>query len=236
MRSAPALLLLTGVLAALTPALAVGAASPGARYGAVLAAMESQRSVHYVATDTIGTSHVTYVGDIAASSGIQRVAFSFAGRSGQLTEIVSNHRAWIRGDAFALSRFLAFPAAVAAKYAGRWVNVPSSDYAGVADDVTLPSAVDTLKLNGPIKAVRARIGGRSVIALRGSSSSGGGTREVVLYARAKGLPLPVSESASGQDATNVVFSRWNETVRVTVPAHAVTLSVHALPSGPAVPA
>ena len=199
--------------------------------------MESQRSVHYVATDTVGTSQVTYIGDITDSAGIQRVAFTFGRRSGQLTEVVSNHHAWIRGDAFALARFLAFPASSAEKYAGRWLNVPSSDYASVSDDVTLGSAVETLKLHGPITAVGARrLDGRVVSGLRGSSSSGGPTREMVLYARAKGLPLPVVESGRGQDSTNVVFSRWNETVRVTVPEHAVTLGPHALPSGPAVPA
>jgi hypothetical protein len=237
MRWVPGLLLVAGLLAGLTAAVAVGADPASARYAAVLAAMQSQRSVHYVATERVGTTHVTYVGDIGATQGIQRVVFSARGRTGQVTEVVSNHRAWIRGDAFALSQFLAFPDSIATKYAGRWVNVPSSDYAGVAEDVTLGSAIDTLRLKAPIAAAPARrIGGRSVIGIRGRSSFGGVRTEDTLYARAAGLPLPVAEIGTGEAATNVTFSRWNEAVRVTVPTHAVTVTDRALPNGPAVPA
>jgi len=237
MRRVPGLLLAAVSLSGLTAAVAVAVAPTRGRYAAVLAAMQSQRSVHYIATERAGTTHVTYVGDIGATQGIQRVVFSARGRTGQVTEVVSNHRAWIRGDAFALSQFLAFPDAIATKYAGRWVNVPSSDYAGVAEDVTLGSAIDTLKLKAPFAAVPAtRIDGRSVIGIRGRSSSGGVTTDETLYARAAGLPLPVAEVGTGQAATNVAFSRWNEAVRVIVPSHALTVTERTLPSGPAVPA
>ena len=237
MRRVPGVLLAAELLAGLTAAVAIAAAPTSVRYAAVLAAMQSQRSVHYIATESAGPIHVTYVGDIGATQGIQRVIFSARGRTGQVTEVVSNHRAWIRGDAFALSQFLTFPDSIATKYAGRWVNVPSSDYAGVAEDVTLGSAIDTLKLKSPMAAVPARrIGGQSVIGIRGRSSSASVTTDEILYARATGLPLPVAEIGTGQAETNVAFSRWNEAVRVTVPKRAVTLTDRALPGGPAVPA
>ena len=206
-------------------------------YSSLHACRSTLEDPTYIATESEGTTRVTYVGDIGATRGIQRVSFNAGGRTGHVTEVVSNHRAWIRGDAFALAQFLTFPDSIATKYAGRWVNVPSSDYAGVAEDVTLGSAADTLKLNAPIVAAPARrIGGRSVIGFRGTSSPGGFTTDEILYARATGLPLPVAELGTGPAVTNVAFSRWNEAVRVTVPRHAVTITDLALPGTPAVPA
>jgi hypothetical protein len=237
MRSFLGLLLPAVSLAGLTAALAGAVAPASARYTAVLAAMQRQHSVHYVATESEGTTSVTYVGDVGRTEGIQRVVFTAGGRTGHVTEVVSNHRAWIRGDEFALSEFLTFPDSIAARYAGRWIKVPSSDYASVAEDVTLGSAVDTLKLHAPIAAVPATlVGGQAVIGVRGTSSHAGVSTVEILYARATGLPLPVAEIATGTAATDVTFSRWNEAVSVSVPAHALTVTDRPLPSGPAVPA
>lgn len=222
-------------LAALAPA-ALGASSPKARYAASLAAARGMRSVHYVASESSGGTRATYVGDVTATGGVQRISFDLQGTTGHVTVVVSKHRAWVRGDVPALAAFLDFPPAVAAKDANRWVIVPKADYASVARDVTLPSVIDDLEIVGTLStAPGRRVGGRLTFGVRGRlPGQGGGT--LTLYARAAGRPLPAETVTTGQAPATLVLSGWNERVRPPAPVDAVTVPSGARPSGPAVPA
>ncbi|HEY4347239.1 MAG TPA: hypothetical protein VGM80_06575 [Gaiellaceae bacterium] len=211
-------------------------ASPQSRYAAALVAARGERTVHYVGLVDDGTIRITFVGDVAVTEGIQHIHFVTGRGSGLLTTIVSSHRAWIRGDAFALAHFLDFTSAAAAKDAGRWIAVPPADYASTAAAVTLGSVIDELQLKGAVMPVSAqRIAGVPAFGVKGGSSIPG-VRRATLYARASGPPLPIEQVGTGGGEAKITLSRWNEQVHVSPPAHAITGSSQTTPAGPAVTA
>src|SRR5207244_11606510 len=144
---------------------------------------------HYVSTAQLGTTRVVQVADVAAATGIQRTSSTKSGTTGHVTVIVSAHRAYVRGDAFALVNYMGFNPAASAKYANDWVLIPRSDrdYSNVAGDVTLPSAIDSLKGPGrPMAAPSATIGDPRVVGVQWRARAGGTRVAIELCARAAG--------------------------------------------------
>jgi hypothetical protein len=139
--------MVAAVLVCVISAVSLAAWSPFALLARIIAAARAQHSVHYVSTAQLGTTHVVQVADVAAAKGIQRISYTKSGTTGHVTVIVSAHRAYVRGDAFALVNYMGFNPAASAKYANDWVLIPRSDrdYSNVVGDVTLPSAIDSLK-------------------------------------------------------------------------------------------
>jgi hypothetical protein len=177
---------------------------------AMLAAIHAQHSVHYVSTVVSGTTKVMIVADVAKTTGIQRVTFTQAGKTGHVTVRVVNGTAYFSGDAFALKAFMGVPVANAQRYAGDWVRVPhtAKQYGAVAAAVTLPSFATTLGINGTVAKIK---GGISI------STSTGGVK--LLLARNH---LPTRETGKGSGGTLVMTpSRWNEHVQVPVPTKTV---------------
>jgi hypothetical protein len=201
------------------------AATPSARVASILAATRAQHSVHYVSIQEAGTTSVSIVADAGKSSGIQRITYRKAGKSGHVTVIVVARTAYVRGDAFTLRQFMGFTAADATKYADRWMLVRHTHpgYDVVAEDVTFASAVSGLTPEGQLENVSGtKIGGRPVIGVRGTTTSRGQKVVTTLLVAADGRPLPVREVSTGLGGTvQLTFSSWNEAVHVRAPRGAV---------------
>ena len=208
--------------------LAVAALTPAELVSSSLKAAHAQHSVHYVGTASAGSIGSTTVGDAAADRGVQYVTYRAGGHTGHVTVRVVENTAYIKGDAFALTSYVGFSAAQAAKYAGKWVLIPhtSSAFKSVAAAVRLGSNIDELQLSPPFtKLGTSTMQGQRVIGIRGRETQNGFTATATLYVRAAGPPLPVSEVATeGTIRASVVFSKWNERVTVSAPSGAVTLS------------
>jgi hypothetical protein len=208
--------------------LAVAALTPAQLVSSSLKAAHAQHSVHYVGTASAPSIGSTTVGDAAADRGVQYVTYRAGGHTGHVTVRVVANTAYIKGDAFALTSYVGFSAAQAAKYAGKWVLIPhtSSAFKSVAAAVRLGSNIDELQLSPPFtKLGTSTMQGQRVIGIRGRETQNGITATATLYVRAAGAPLPVSEVATeGTIHASVVFSKWNERVTVSAPSGAVTLS------------
>jgi hypothetical protein len=210
------------VVAALTgAAVAVAATSPATLYHSAVVAASAKRSVHYVATSTLGGDREVLVGDAGPDRGSQRVTFTHAGRTGRVAISVVANKAYLRGDAFALQAYVGLNAAQVAKYAGRWFVIapPSGAFGAVAEAVRMPSFVAELLMPAPYTpALAATLAGRRVTGVASRFSRNGKSAVVTLYV-AGGSPLPFAQVAKGPAGTvTTIMSRWNEPVRVAAPA------------------
>ena len=211
------------------PAAASAAGSPSAVLASILAAARAERSVHYESSESSGTSSVRQTGDAGSSVGIQRITYSSGGRTGHVTVIATTTRAFVRGDAFTLAGYMGLKPSAAARYGGVWIRWTAADsgFASVAAGVRLGSTIDELTPSGSLATVPpTTVGGRRVIGVAGTATSGGASVTTTLYASATGAPLPVRETAiHGSDRLTVRFSGWNEQVHAALPARSVAVSV-----------
>jgi hypothetical protein len=209
-------------------AIALAAQSPTSLRNAIFVAARTKSSVHYVTTTSSGSVHVHMVCDVSGDRGIQRITFSRGGETGNVTVLVENRTAYVRGDAFTLHGYMLFSSSQASHYAGRWISIPhsASGYPTVAAGVTIPSLLAAIYPKGSPIRVSGAIGGREVVGVRVRGRQTGLHFTETLWASARGRPLPIEESdtASNKSRQTVVFSRWNEPVRVVAPAHATPIS------------
>ncbi|MBV8256459.1 MAG: hypothetical protein JO073_01440 [Actinobacteria bacterium] len=222
---------LLSLSAAVAAPSALAAQTPAAFSVAVHAAAKEQQSVHYVSHSKTSKMEVTIVADSAKEEGIQQITIHSGAKSGHATVIVSGGVAYLRGDTFALNRFLGFKTTASIDYAGQWMRIPptSAAYVPIAAAVTLGSAIDELGPQGTLSYVKAS-GLRGV---RGTIVQKGVRIVDTLYARSSGTPLPVREVVTrpGVVATNDL-SGWNEPVHVTVPTKTVPISTVLKAGGP----
>ena len=214
----------------LLPSAVDAAGTPRRTLASILAAGRAQQSVHYVAIANNGVSRTRLVSDVATTSGIQRITYTEGGQTGKLTVLVSAGTAYLRGDTFVLSTYLGFRRGGSIKFAGKWIRIPHSDraYAAVAAAVTLQSTIDEFQLDGPLSFLPAKtVSGQKTIGIQGSI--GKPAARAALYARASGTPLPVGEVETfGRALDETLLSRWNEQVRVQVPAGSVPIGTTGL--------
>jgi hypothetical protein len=222
-------LLAAGVLAWLGPAASGAQIAPGRLLAAALAAAGRVRSLHYVASSSAAGGSVTEVCDIGVAEGIQQISYRSGGARGHLTVIVAGGRAYVRGDAVALSRLIGLSAFAAAGDAGTWLSVPRVDpsYSSIAAAVTLASFIDELRLRAPFTSVPATIvGGTRAVGVAGGEPPGsGGPARGTLYLRAGAEPLPLREVAgTGALSSSVTISRWNEPLHIAIPTRGRSIS------------
>jgi hypothetical protein len=171
-----------------------------------------------------GKASLTIVCDAGPTTGIQRLTYREAAKSGHLTVIVARGAAYLRGDRFTLRQFLGFRDADAKRLADRWLLVPHSShaYGPVAQDVTFMSAMASLRPDGRLTNVRrTRVGSHAVVGVRGTSRLKAGKAVTTLWASARGKPLPLREVTVAPDGTtSVTYSRWNKPVHVRAPSGA----------------
>jgi hypothetical protein len=221
--------LVVTVLAAVAAAVAFAARSPQQWRTAMLHAAAARHSVHYVSSSATSKAAIRLVSDVAKGRGIQRITVTKNGQRGLATVLVVGGSAYIRGNAFTLHDYFPFTQAQAARYAGKWISIPSSSgaYAAVAADATFASFLDDLLPSKHLTLVRATISGTESVGVRGPVRQGGVKLVETVYAPASGTPLPFEEKAvvaghPGVSQTRI--SKWNESVRLHAPAQSVPIS------------
>lgn len=218
-----------GVLALCASLAACGSSSPSAPPSAkslrasIIAAALAQKSVHWTETDRPQTAAATsFVADVTADSGMQRVTFApGTSNAATATIVLVNHTLYVEGDAAGLENALALSTTQAAKYAGQWIAIPKGDtlYSGTADGLTLASIVRDAIPHGKLKVVRTT----SALVLRTAARVLGASVSV----EPSGDPLPIAFSSSNciGCSTDGRFSKWNEAVHVRAPASSTPIAV-----------
>jgi hypothetical protein len=220
---------LVAAAAAVAASVALAARSPKQWRKAMLAAASARHSVHYVSMSSASGHAIRMVADVGRGRGIQRITFTSHGHSGPATILIAGHSAYIRGNAFTMRNFFGFPAEKAKQYAGKWISIPStsSGYPALAADATFASFLADLFPTKHLALVRATIGGKKSVGVRGTARQGGVKLVATVYAPATGAPLPFEVKAvpAAKPGTALTrMSRWNEPVPVTAPANAVPIS------------
>lgn len=215
----------SGVMAAA----AFAAESPTQLRAAMLRAASARHSVHYVSRSSASGHTIRMVSDVGRGRGIQRITFTSQGHSGPATVLVARRTAYIRGNAFTLQNFYGFTNAQAARYAGKWISVPSAHpaFSDLTADATFASFLDDLLPKKHLKLAKATIAGKKVVGVRGTVRQGGLTLVETVFAPARGTPLPIEAKAapSGKPGASLTrMSRWNEPVRLSAPAHAIPIA------------
>ena len=100
------------------------APSPKARLAAIVKGVRAQRSVHYATRSSFG---YTITADVARGRGIKLFTLRYGTRTSHLTVVLVGGVAYIRGDKGGLGTLGLFRPGTAARYAGRWISIPSSD-------------------------------------------------------------------------------------------------------------
>lgn len=203
---------------AVSSAAAAPSRSPAALQASILNAANAQQSVHYTSVQHSPSRKITVsmIGDASRTGGIQRITYTKSGRSGHVIVVVHNDTAFIRGDAFILENYMGFSAAIATKYAGRWISIPktSSGYSTVSAGVRLASTISEERLSSPLKVLPpAIVHGKHVVVVRGRIAGPNGQFAVgKVYALSGSNPLPVYavENFGASYKATVTYSRWNE--------------------------
>ena len=211
---------------------AAATVSPETLLTSAIAAMRTQQSYHYVERGVqplAGGVRVSMIGDATHTEGIQRITYSKGSRTGHVTVVVVANTAYIRGDAFTLKNYMAFSAAQATAYSGKWLRLAhtASGFPTVSADVRLDSsALAALKMPSSVRSIRHGIvRGQRVTGLRATIHNSGLTGVETLYLRATGVPLPVEQmvTVNRKLVTDVVYSGWGERVHVSAPRAALSL-------------
>jgi hypothetical protein len=203
------------------------AISPRALRSAILKAALAKHSVHYVSVSTVLGARTKVVSDVAADRGIQRVTFSRKGRTGHATTMVVNSTAYVRGDAFALRAYMQLPKSFASHHAGQWISIPHTSpvYRLATIDVTFKSFIGDSVPRHRLSVVRGTVAGKRLRGLRGKAHGRTGT--LTVFVPMSGPKLPVAGRRVVRGAypitSRVRMRRWNESVHVKAPAHAVPL-------------
>jgi hypothetical protein len=188
---------------------------------AATAATTAKGSVHIVITSKQGNRTGTIVNDTGAASGRQVITLG-----SQHIEIrLVDNIAYVYANEAALKDFFQFPAALAKKYANKWLSFSSTDrgFDEISDTLDMPTLVNTLTLTGALtKTGVTTVNGTEVIGIRGTDKQGGAA---TLYIATTGEPLPVQLVSTNEGETDTgVFSKWGEAVDVKAPSGAVSVS------------
>lgn len=209
--------------------------SAQALLSASLDAARAQRSVHYVATSTVGSESIRITADTANTAASQALVLHVGKATGHVTGRLVDKAAYFRGNAVGLEDYLGVPATVAPKYAGQWIEFNSSakSYSDITKSMSLTSAVNQISVDAPLTAgPKTSSSGRSAVSVRGTTtslSSTGNQGTAVLYLSATGSPLPITYRGTGKQKTGaetgtITFSKWGEKVNPEVPAKSVPSS------------
>jgi hypothetical protein len=224
-------LIVAAVFACAAPVALAGSSSPGSLLASFVRAGNAQRSVHDVSLGISAYAKVSMVDDAGTNDGVQRITFTQAHRTGHVTVIANASAAYARGDAFTLTNYMGFKASAAKKYAGAWIKFVKggTGYATVAAGVDLRSTMTEIKPVGPFTTVPETTSeGQRVIGVRGQVNPSSGVVAIdTVFARATGLPLPVSQVATidGKVRYRATFSKWNEPLQVAIPSTSVPVAV-----------
>jgi hypothetical protein len=209
---------------------------PTAVDASIVAAALKQKSVHWTEVDA--GCPIRRSSDVEAHSGTEHVTFYCSASprpKGEAQIVLVDHVVYVRGDPGGLGYTLHLTYAKARKYAARWISIPkgSGPYSRMADGLTLASIVhndDPARL-GMLTVERKQSRETELLGVVGSNSvctppdpHCGPT--ATLTARANGDRLPVTFTSSGCAGCvfTDTFSKWNEPVRIQVPARSMPVA------------
>jgi hypothetical protein len=202
----------------------------------MVAATSTAGPVHVNVTIRAGSRTVTYSDDSLPDSGRQVITIS---NGGHAVVLVLDQVGYIRANSEALKTFFGFPAALAARLAGRWISFKHGQpgYQAVTAGVTVPGVISELRLRSPLSKLPAATTGGSLVRIRGVAPAAEGApagATAVIDVATAGRVLPVSMQMSfGNDRSVITFSHWGETVHVTAPSGPIPIST-ILQSSPSV--
>jgi hypothetical protein len=235
-RAATGFAAVVAVLSGLTLLAGCGGSQPAARGGVASmppdlilaearAAAEAAGSVHVVQAGRTTRETARSVGDVSSSTGNDVMTLS---DGAQAAVLLTGDVAYLHANLAALTGYFRLPGATASRMAGRWISVRSSTtgyqqlWDGLVFEMTTGSFLDAITPVGPLTKTPVRtMDGRLVVGVHGKVRPGMGAAPgatETLYVAATGQPLPVScQQVYRSSQVTTAFSRWGETVHVTVP-------------------
>ena len=195
-----------------------------------IADAESAGWVHEVTVDSGKGHRISMDDDIGTSSGRQVIDDN----GGHMTVLVVEGLAYVQGDSRALERDLGAPSVDAARLAGQWLSIPSTNqlFSEVSDAVTMKSDFSQARLIGPLSTGReVRIGGTPAIPITGTVPGGPRGQHVTgtLYVSAGGKSLPLEfHISSGGIRDETRWTSWGARFSSTPP----TIRFHWAPEDP----
>ena len=215
----------TAVVAAVAVAACGGGSSAKGGNGV---GSQSASQIVTTASDALrSVSSVHLVGDISEGSsgsiGLDLELVPGKGATGSMTESGSTVKLVIIGQQVYLNGGGAFwkkaaGASAARKLAGKWIKGPSSEFGGLADELSIGTLLTGLIKNhgGLAKGPSTTLHGDKVVAVVDHSKGG------TLYVAATGKPYPLELTDSGAKGGKVTFGAFNAPVALTAPAGAKT--------------
>jgi hypothetical protein len=195
--------------------------TPYAQMKTVIADIRSEPSARVTATLSMTGKRLVNTTDVTKVGGRQTIVLTDAGKSNTVVIELVNGGLYVKGDEAILTSYMGFSKATSQQLSNQWFTIPkgNSDYAEVAQGLTLSSIATQLTMNKNVTAA-ARSGATGLSVLKGTSvkSALEPSSAETLYFVPTANPLPVRALQTYQGSTSdIEFSRWNETVTLTVP-------------------
>jgi hypothetical protein len=205
-------------------ATAAATVSPVQQVAAAVNAGVGEHSVRWVSTESANGVKLGIISDVGRAAGSQIITWTEGSSEAVLSVVLVNGTAYLIGNGAGLY-IQGFTTAAATKEANKWIAVkPSSAaYASAAAGLTISTALDPLRMAGPVSVVPgATILGVSTRGFKGTSKPFEGQPGAAekLYLRSSGAPLPVE---AVQNNTTTVFDNWGEPIKVTAPLGAIPI-------------
>jgi hypothetical protein len=205
--------------------------SPARLLHAALSNATARGSVHEVGSSEKSGQTVAFSDDVAAHGGRQTITLPSGQRA---LVLVVGDVAYISGDQAVLTHYFGLSPSAAKAVGTRWLSIPSSSraYVVVANDATLPTALDGLSLTGRLTELApSTISGEPVVGIKGDVSLPGAPPNSVaatIYISRSGKPLPVGATYSFSSGVSggTMLSQWGEHLSLQAPAHVI--APHAL--------
>lgn len=210
-----------------------GAKSPAQILALATSAMRSAGSVHYVSTDSYGgVVQITLSTDSSLTEGVQTQKLG----GGTETSRLLDTTLFILGDKTSYAQDFGVKNS---KLANEWVLVPATNknYANIAVGILLSSVLQQVKGVSALKDLGIfKVNGQEAVAIRGVLSSlagsSGGSQTLYVSTTAPYRPVALTDSGvvSGKKvSSDVLFSKWGESVAVAKPAKFVTATLVTFP-------
>jgi hypothetical protein len=139
-------------------------------------------------------------------------------------------KAFLRGNAKALTDYFELSTTQPQLYAGKWISVARNDsgYLDVTAAVTLKSDFAELAIDGPLTEGHiVMVDGHPAVPILGREpkSPATGPLSVTLYVTATGKALPIEFHASnGRDTLTTTWSDWGRPPSLPSPTHTIPIS------------
>lgn len=194
----------------------VASKSPGAIVAAARSAADGVKSLHVAGSVESGGSPITLDLNLVANQG-GRGRMSVNGLGFQIADL--DQTVYINGSPAFWRHFGGTPAVQLLQ--GKWLKSPQSgNFASFAGLTDLHKVLNSLLTgHGTLtKGATSTRDGQPVVAVNDTTKGG------TLYVATTGKPYAIEVMKTGSQGGRIVFDRFNATVSLTVPPHAIDIS------------